>query len=262
MAHIARTAAATALSALLVASSAVMAGASGAPAANGPQAAQASGLAQGAEWVQRGNWKASKHYDVGNVVRYRGKSYVAVKPNTGHKPRKSKKWRVVAADGHTGPTGPTGPTGATGPTGHTGPTGAQGPVGPNWVVRDSAGQVLGQFVSVYGYGTWMTYNVLWNGGVWTYAPNGEYSNNFFGLAAAAAVTPAIPTPGKISGYYTDAQCQSATYEREWYVNAERLQQALAATGGMGRAIYWDQNGPVGYQMSGTSTTLQAGDNIY
>jgi hypothetical protein len=171
-------------------------------------------------WHQVGNWKSTKKYHKGDVVRYRGKSYVAIHKNKDHKPRGSKKWRVVAADGATGPTGA---TGATGPTGQTGATGA---VGPNWVVKDSTGKTLG----LYAGASDMYVHVLFEGGIWGYDPTGVLAPFYYRYVSAGAV-------GNLGGWSTPTYVES-TCTGPTYVNAPGSEadanQMLKAVGGTAR----------------------------
>ncbi len=88
------------------------------------------------QWQYRGKWSANKNYRAGDVVRFSGASYVALRTSTGKKPTNKTFWGLLARDGSTGaagaagPAGPKGETGAKGATGPEGPTGPQGPTGP------------------------------------------------------------------------------------------------------------------------------------
>jgi hypothetical protein len=82
----------------------------------------------------RGVWVSSVTYTPGQVVTYKGASYICLVNNTDVLPNADTgDWSILdapGAKGATGPVGPIGPTGATGPTGPTGPGGPQGPMGP------------------------------------------------------------------------------------------------------------------------------------
>lgn len=87
-------------------------------------------------WQYTGVWRAAKTYTQGDVVRYKGGSYVALGRSTGKSPTKKTYWGLIARDGSTGAAGAAGArgdqgaTGAQGPRGETGPAGPTGPTGP------------------------------------------------------------------------------------------------------------------------------------
>ena len=84
-------------------------------------------------WQYLGTWKPAVSYVAGDVVRYKGASYVAVKDSKGKSPTKRAYWGLLARDGSTGAAGAagaTGPAGAKGATGEMGAAGPQGPQGP------------------------------------------------------------------------------------------------------------------------------------
>ena len=97
----------------------------------------ASAVPQGDEgnvgWQYLGPWRPAVSYVAGDVVRYKGASYVAVQDSKGKSPTKKAYWGLLARDGSTGAAGAagaTGPVGTKGATGEAGPAGAQGPQGP------------------------------------------------------------------------------------------------------------------------------------
>ena len=87
-------------------------------------------------WQYLGPWRPAASYVAGDVVRYKGASYVAVQDSKGKSPTKKTHWGLLARDGSTGAagaagaTGPVGAKGATGEPGAQGAQGAQGPQGP------------------------------------------------------------------------------------------------------------------------------------
>jgi len=82
----------------------------------------------------RGTWTETARYSRGNVVSFRGASYIALVENSRVEPdTHTGDWAVLAAAGVPGAAGPPGPAGATGPAGPTGaagPPGAPGAMGP------------------------------------------------------------------------------------------------------------------------------------
>lgn len=94
------------------------------------------------EWRYRGAWLRSTRYLPGDVVVFRGNSFVALERNRRANPNLPENrdvWGVLAERGARGPAGPEGPQGprgrrglegATGPQGPQGPEGPAGPVGP------------------------------------------------------------------------------------------------------------------------------------
>ncbi len=85
----------------------------------------------------RGGWSSTVTYTPGQVVTYKGASYICLAANLGASPTANPKdWSILDAPGATGPAGPDGPKGPQGATGLTGPqgaTGATGAVGPRGV---------------------------------------------------------------------------------------------------------------------------------
>lgn len=87
-------------------------------------------------WEYRGVWSASKSYLKGDVVRFQGASFVAVRRSSGKEPTKRAFWGLIARDGKTGAAGAAGaqgPKGEAGAIGASGPKGPQGPQGPQGI---------------------------------------------------------------------------------------------------------------------------------
>jgi hypothetical protein len=66
--------------------------------------------------VPRGFWSSSATYQPGDVVSYKGSSYVAIAPNSATKPSNASDWMLMAKMGATGATGPKGDPGPPGPS--------------------------------------------------------------------------------------------------------------------------------------------------
>ena len=78
----------------------------------------------------KGPWVSTAAYSPGQVVIYKGASYICLVKNTDVLPSADTgDWSILDAPGAKGATGPQGPSGPTGPTGATGPTGPQGAQG-------------------------------------------------------------------------------------------------------------------------------------
>lgn len=199
-------------------------------------------------WTMLGKWKKGTRYHVGDVVTYRGKTYVATKANK-VKPRGSKKWDVVSKNGTAGMVGPAGPTGATGPTGAAGPT---GPVGPNWVLKDKNGTTLGTFA---GAATDMrglqTYSVLFQDGIWSYLYDGRYA--WWG---SLRPTSKIQWPP----YFTTADCTGSMYMASEV--AEELASLAAAAGGSFRLIFEGQVDLMGFLIPAGATMGTYDQQLY
>lgn len=202
--------------------------ASGAPMATGlgGQVAAAHG------WVQVGDWTKSRRYHVNDVVRYKGKSYVAIKKNKGKKPRGSKAWRVVAADGATGPTGLTGPAGPAGATGATGPTGA---AGPQLSVYDATGKLLGKWVGAWSEAV----SVIWEGGIYDYDFSGQF---YWGGNYDSDI------------YFRDDLCAGTPYAR---LAQDQVNRGVMRTGSYSRFVQW--RSPTDPRAFKWSATHQAAD---
>lgn len=82
----------------------------------------------------RGAWDAEATYAPGQVVSYRGASYVAERDNSGTQPgvcdARDCAWAVMALSGAQGPKGDQGPAGTPGAQGQQGAAGTQGAQGP------------------------------------------------------------------------------------------------------------------------------------
>jgi hypothetical protein len=78
----------------------------------------------------RGVWVSTAMYTAGQVVTYKGASYICLVKNTNVLPNANTgDWAILDAPGAKGATGATGPQGSTGPAGPQGPTGTQGAMG-------------------------------------------------------------------------------------------------------------------------------------
>ncbi|MFN7003524.1 MAG: collagen-like protein [Roseinatronobacter sp.] len=88
------------------------------------------------DWTYQGAWQRTHPYKRGDLVSFRGGSYVALKPHMRERPvvgETSLYWGVIAVRGRRGPEGPEGPRGprgAPGPQGDAGVQGIPGPPGP------------------------------------------------------------------------------------------------------------------------------------
>jgi hypothetical protein len=79
----------------------------------------------------KGIWTSTARYKTGNVVTYRGASYICLVGNNGVSPNTNTgDWAILDAPGATGAVGAAGPPGPTGLTGPQGPAGQQGAAGP------------------------------------------------------------------------------------------------------------------------------------
>jgi hypothetical protein len=77
-----------------------------------------------------GAWSSSVSYGAGDVVTYKGASYVALLGSKNVLPTDTTDWALLDAPGATGPQGPQGPVGPAGAQGPGGAAGAAGPAGP------------------------------------------------------------------------------------------------------------------------------------
>lgn len=103
-------------------------GITGAPGAPGPAGANGTGF------TFLNGYDAYATYTSGDVVTYKGSSYIAIVPNgpnpTGPSPDQNPSWSVMAAAGAAGVAGPAGPAGPQGMQGLMGAMGNPGPAGP------------------------------------------------------------------------------------------------------------------------------------
>ena len=116
-----------------------------------------------AEWTYMGEWERPTRYQRGDIVTFRGNSYVALQRNRRSRPvvgESTEDWGLLAARGARGragqdgedgargprgaigPSGPAGADGAMGPVGATGPAGPAGPRGPRGDPGESGIQVF------------------------------------------------------------------------------------------------------------------------
>ncbi|MDQ1709020.1 MAG: hypothetical protein QOG49_405 [Frankiaceae bacterium] len=81
----------------------------------------------------RAAWNARTSYAAGDVVLWRGTSYLAKTASRAKQPVAGTWWGILAAAGARGASGPTGPAGATGPAGPAGTNGTNGVNGTNGI---------------------------------------------------------------------------------------------------------------------------------
>lgn len=118
---------------------------------------------------------------------------------------------VVGASGAVGPQGPVGPVGP------AGPQGPAGPAGQPLVVRDGNGTVIGPTVGGY--------NILVDGGIYEYRPDGR-------LASTDTV------------YFRDANCTGTAYVAT-VANAQWMVDELTARAGSQLRVVYRPNSPNG-----------------
>lgn len=125
---------------LAVCCSVLVAGASVAPADTLTPAQQQS-------LASKGKWRLGVLFQIGDIVRFNGSTWIAVKKNKNRKPTpNSAFWDVFAAKGDRGKVGPKGFRGPRGPKGFrgfkggVGPQGPQGPIGAAGPQGDSGAQ--------------------------------------------------------------------------------------------------------------------------
>jgi hypothetical protein len=107
-------------------------GAMGPQGPTGPQGPKGDTGAAGNGFTFRGEFEPGGFYNVNDVVRYDGSTYVALVANSGLAAPETNAgtWSAFTAKGDAGPAGPEGQIGPVGPQGPLGPTGPAGPAGP------------------------------------------------------------------------------------------------------------------------------------